>query len=145
MNRRLNQVLDQFEDHPDVSLRVSGEARELELARDGVMVRVTVPDNVLEWFVDVTESDCVVAQDWADYEGYDDTPPEALAVSMTEDIAEFLEKLLQCDLRLVPGEPGVFDDFARKYFRRKKKPARKKCILEWEVDGAWKQAVPFPW
>ncbi len=109
-----------------------------------MIVRGRVSDDVLEWFVDVLEGDALVAQDWMDYEGYDDTPHEALAQSMTDDIAEFVEKLLQRDLRLVPGEPGLFEEFARKYLRRKKKPTRRKCILEWALDGAWEQAVPFP-
>ena len=144
MSKHLNQVLDKFEGHPDVSLRVSGEARELDLTRGGVTVRVTVPDDVLEWFVDVLEGNALVAQDWMDYQGYGDTPQEALAQSMTSDISEFLEKLLQCDLRLVPVKPGQVEAFVKTYLRRDTKLFRKKCILEWGAGGTWEQAVPFP-
>lgn len=143
MSNRLNQVLDQFEGHPDVSLRVSGEARELDLTRNGVTVRVTVPDDVLEWFVDVLEGNALVAQGWMDYQGYDETPQEALAQSMTSDISEFLEKLLQRDLRLVLVKPGQVEAFVKTYLRGTTKLFRKRCILEWDVDGTWEQAMPF--
>lgn len=102
-----------------------GESVVLSLRQTGLIVTVTVPLAVLEWFVDV--SDCTSGarvQDWCDYEGYDSTPREELDRDMAEDLDEFVGQLLRRDLRIGSRE-------------------RSRISLEWRDGGTWKQAVPL--
>ena len=143
MTKSHSQALERFDSSPDVSLRISGAAKVLEAKRGGLTIRVTVPDDVLEWFVDVVDGTAVVLQDWWDYEGYDDTPKEALAQSMASDIDDFLVKLLERDIRLVPATRTRIDDFVAKLLHRDIKLFPTKPTLEWMTNGSWEQALPF--
>lgn len=136
-------LLDRFDNHPDACVYTSGEARILDVKRAGLVVRVTVPMDVLEWFVDVHDGDTVVAHDWWDYEGYDDKPTEKLAGYMTRDIKEFVVKLLDRDIRLVDRGPGIIEGAASKLLKRDVKLFATKRNLEWLVEGSWEQALPF--
>lgn len=116
-------VLDFYRANSDVSVHRSGEAHSIVLSRPDISVAITIPDERFEWFVEVTQQDQVVATDWCDYAGYDNTPPPELSRDMAHDIDRFLKSLLGCELR-VWGEG-------------------KKSILEGLVDGDWRQMVPL--
>lgn len=120
MALHLTQVLESFTKATGTSLHREGEACVLELSRHGIVVKVTVPDEVLEWFVDVEEGD---VHDWWDYTGYDDTPADQLAEEMTADIAIFVGWLLTRKLRI-----------------RRKSGSN---VLEWLNEEEWNQAIPF--
>jgi hypothetical protein len=118
--------LRQFEGRPGVSVVPKGDALELKLARGDIEVRVLVPESVLEWFVDAEKPTAESrASDWCDYEGYDDTSRVDLESAMAEEVAAFVNQLIERDLR---------------YVQDSKRPAR--GILEWLVDGQWQQALP---
>jgi hypothetical protein len=123
---RAIQTLRQYEGRENVTLARSGAALTLTLVRGPLSVVVTVPETVLEWFVDVVnEASGLQASDWWDYAGYDNSSREQLDLQMAADIAGFLESLLVRQLRLRPG----------------KRPDR--SVLEWLVEGEWRRAVPF--
>ena len=114
--------LRQFEGRPGVTIAPQNESLELTLVRGDIEVRVLVPENVLEWFVDAKpRSARSGASDWFDYEGYDETPFSQLEQDMAEEMATYVTQLLERDLRYVED----------------------KNVLEWSVDGQWQQAVPF--
>ena len=114
--------LRQYEGRPGVTVAPKGEALELTLVRGDIEVRVTVPENLLEWFVDAKPRGARSgASDWFDYEGYDETPFAALEQDMAEEMSAFVDQLIERDLRYV----------------------EEKNVLEWSVDGQWQQAVPF--
>jgi hypothetical protein len=119
--------LREFEGRPGVSVGPKGQALELTLVRDDVEVRVLVPEAVLEWFVEAERpASGSKASDWCDYEGYDDTPVADLVQAMAEEVATFVNQLIERDLR---------------YTDDKKRPAQ--GVLEWLVNGQWHQALPF--
>lgn len=66
----------------------------MKVKRGEITIAVTVPFDVLEWFIDVMDGQTVVVHEWSDYEGYDDTPKEDLARSMESDVDGFVSKLL---------------------------------------------------
>ena len=100
-----------------------GEAKAYEVARSGISVEVTVPDEVLEWYVSVKQGGEERTSDWCDYAGYDDTPIVELARSMVDDISRFLELLLSSKIRIdSTGKRPTLDGF---------------------VNGEWIRIVPF--
>ena len=113
---------------PGASLVEGAEHLELSVTHGTILVVVTVPDEVLEWFVDASDETCGrKVSDWCDYTGYEDTPPEQLAVDMAGDVSAFAQSLLSRHLRFAERH-GLF---------------RSKAALEWKVDGVWEQAVPL--
>jgi len=123
-------LIDKYRGNTDVSVYRSGEAHVIEFGRQNISVKVTVPDEVLEWFVDVHQSGQLVAQDWCDYCGYDQTPIEDLTRDMAEEVDQFLARLLATKLRVTQRDKTwIF--------------GRKKSILESLDGGGWRQAVPF--
>ncbi|MFT3807990.1 hypothetical protein [Arenimonas sp.] len=119
--------LRQFDGRPGVSIAAKGAALELKLVRGDVEVRVVVPAEVLEWFVDVEQRPSGSrATDWCDYEGYDNRPVSELDEDMAEEVTAFVSRLIERDLR---------------YVGSKNRPDR--GVLEWLIDGQWHQAVPF--
>jgi len=63
---------------------------------------VTVPHDVLEWFVCVKRRGEEKEQwsDWMDYGGYDDTAKEELESQMADDVAGFVDRVSISELRL---------------------------------------------
>jgi hypothetical protein len=95
----------------------------LRVTRNDVIVTLTVPRDVLEWFVDVADAAGVVTSDWCDYEGYDDTPRELLHNDMATDVEQFLVAITSRPIRIV-------------------RAARAKPRLEWFHETRWCGAVP---
>jgi hypothetical protein len=126
-NDKIIRSLRQFEGRPGVTVALRGEALEVTLLRSDIEVRVVVPKDALEWFVDVEHrASQSRAKDWCDYEGYDDAPRFELENEMAADVTNFLAQAIERDLR---------------YVQDSRDPAR--GILEWLVDGGWRQAIPF--
>jgi len=105
-------VVDRFVGKPGVSIHRESEARVLEIQRQGVTVRITVADAVLEWFIDIADTEI---HEWSDYTGYDSTSHELLVEGMHAAVCEFVEKGLSRELRLSNG----------------------KRDLEWRVNMQW--------
>jgi hypothetical protein len=111
--------------HDGVSVCPKGEAIVLSLSRPELLVVVTVPLEVLEWFVEASDpTNGSRVQDWCDYEGYDSTATEQLDRDMADDVEHFVDRLLRRELRL--GKRGG-----------------DRISLEWKVGEAWRQAIPF--
>jgi hypothetical protein len=102
-----------------------GEAVVLVLDRLGIQVTVTVPTNVLEWWVEAASGAAgLCVKDWCDYQGYDSAPWAQLDLDMAADVTQFVAGLLNRELRLVQtGRPAP--------------------VLEWVVENEWCQAVPL--
>ena len=92
--------VERFKGRPGVVIGTRGAARILEISRCGLILRITVPDEVLEWFVEVVDGGAAIAEDWCDYEGYDDLPRSELAQTMVNEVHEFVSSLLERDLRV---------------------------------------------
>jgi hypothetical protein len=119
--------LRQFERRPGVSVTPKGQALELTLVRNDIEVRVLVPESVLEWFVDAEDRiSGAKVSDSCDYAGYDDTPDGELETDMAEDVAAFVNQLIERNLRC----------------EQDSKRSRR-SVIEWFVDGQWQQALPF--
>jgi hypothetical protein len=95
------------------------------IERAGLVIFVTVPKTVLEWFAEARQRE-LETSDWCDYAGYDSTPLETLSVQMAGDLRRFLHRLTTRELRLVSGETN-----------------RQKPRLEWLVGFEWEPAIPF--
>lgn len=107
----------------DASLAERGEAVLLKVKRGTLEVVVTVPRTVREWFVEATDvASGARAEDWCDYDGYDDSSEQSRDLDMAEDVSRFVERLLSRELKLEVG-------------RRSK--------LLWNDSASWRQAVPL--
>lgn len=136
-------LIDKFKDHDDVTVRASDNQKTLELKSEHLTITVTVPRDVLEWWVDVTDKGEMVAIDWWDYEDYDDTPREDLARSMASDIDVFVKNLLTRELRLVPAPRTGLSRIIWSWMNRDIRRPDNRHVLEWKMGETWKQAVPF--
>jgi hypothetical protein len=122
------EVIRSFEGSPGASLVELPESFVLTIRRDNLSVLVTIPKDVLEWFVDARDDPTGRSvHDWCDYVGYDETPIDVLTADMAEDVQRFVEQLLKRPLRTVEWRGLI----------------RKKLAVEWEHDGKWRTAIPF--
>jgi hypothetical protein len=134
VNRRLRnhipvnaiRTLQSFDSREGVFLSRRDGALKATMTRHNAGITITLPETALEWFVDVVDTQSGLrVSDWQDYVGYGASYPEQLDREMAGDIARFLDSLLTRQLRCVPTR------------------SPDKCILEWLVEGVWRQAVPF--
>jgi hypothetical protein len=110
----------------DCSLVEGPNAIEFLIRRIGLTIRITLPNEVQEWFVDVEDpSTGLKSHDWYDYSGYESRTSEELDRDMAQDLKSFVENLSTNPLRMRIAD------------RR-----RGEGMLEWEVGGTWKGAVP---
>ncbi|MEM9403486.1 MAG: hypothetical protein AAGA44_13490 [Pseudomonadota bacterium] len=123
-------LIDKYRREADVSVLRSGEAHVVALVRDSVSVDVIVPDNVLEWFVRVHQTGKLVAQDWCDYCGYDQTPIAESSRDMANDVDQFLKLVVESELRIKQREKTWI-------------LGRTKPVLQALYGGSWRQVVPF--
>jgi hypothetical protein len=122
MNSALISDLQRFVGQPGVALSEAAEHVKLRIERSGCAVSLVIPKSVLEFFVDVHDAAGVRRiQDWLDYAGYDATPESQLAEEMRAEVLTFVGRLLDRNLRFVPGGHN----------------------LEWQTGDRWLQAVPF--
>jgi hypothetical protein len=96
---------------------------------DGLTVEVTVPHDVLEWFVTVlqTPTGKEVWSDWMDYYSAHDETETELRSDMSRHIEHFIERSLASTFRIVES---------RKFFGRRQR-------LEWQTDGDWRRVVIY--
>ena len=96
------------------------------MRRTDLIITITVPREVEEWFVDVEEpATGLKARDWYDYAGYESRGSQNLDREMAEDLKSFIENLVGKPLRI-----------------RAPSPREAGGVLEWQIGGAWTRAVP---
>lgn len=110
----------------DCSLIEGENAIEFLMRRIGLTISITLPKEVQEWFVDVEDASAgLKAHDWYDYSGYDSRESEELDHEMAEDLKSFVENVSTNPLRMRIRDRNKAD-----------------TVLEWQVNGTWKGAVP---
>lgn len=93
--------------------------------REGLQIVLTVPNDVLEWNIDATEAaSSLVASDWCDYTGYDETPIDRLRQEMSRDVLQLVDGLMHRQLRMT----GV---------------SKQRRQLEWHREGTWQSLIPL--
>ncbi len=125
---KVTQVLRDYANAEGVSMRELDAALVMTVQREDFEVEITVPHEILEWFVSVSqaESDNHV-QDWCDYTGYDATPIDSLADDMAGDLRTFINALLERPTRFASTKGALGTRHA----------------LEWLTTSGWSSAVPF--
>lgn len=108
-------------------------ARILKFNKSEVLVEVTVPEDVLEWFIDAkTENGQSTLEWWCEYEGYDKASREELVNRMSSDIDTIVRGLLVRDIRIT----AIPKSFLSKCLFQ---PTR--YNLEWLHDRNWEVAL----
>jgi hypothetical protein len=111
----------------DAELSAEGDAARLRVTRGRVVVSITVPKSILEWFVDAADPHAGLAvSDWCDYTGYGESRAAVLEEQMAADTALFVERLLASELRVSAANTTA-----------------SKVVMEWRINGAWAQAIPL--
>lgn len=101
-------------------------ALEFVVERVGLIISITVPRAVQEWYVDVEDPSArLKASDWYDYAGYEASAGADLDREMAKDLESFIAKLIDRPLRM-----------------RNVDVRKARAVLEWHVDDAWVGAVP---
>jgi hypothetical protein len=122
MNESLISDLGRFVDGLGVTMSETARHVQLNIACSDVSLSILIPRGVLEWWVELNDMPGgKKVEDWCDYAGYDATPEQQLSEDMRTDVLRFIENVLRRPLRI--AENGR--------------------VLEWQVSGAWRQAVPL--
>jgi len=101
-------------------------AVDLVMRRADLIITITVPREIEEWYVDVQDPGTGLnAQDWYDYAGYESGGSQDLDREMADDLKSFIENLVGRPVRMRGAKAG-----------------NSRGILEWQVGGAWTGAVP---
>jgi hypothetical protein len=101
-------------------------AVELVIRRAGLIITITVPREIEEWYVDVEDPGTgLKARDWYDYAGYESVGNKDFDRDMAEDLKSFIENLVGRPLRM-----------------RDANTRKSRGVLEWQLDGTWTGAVP---
>ena len=121
----------------NVTLETRGGSQVMSFIRSGLIIEVTVPFDVLEWFINVSNSDGSASMGWwCDYCGYDKTPLAELASRMASDIDKLVSGLGKRQLRLIPLQKSRLARFLRSPTQHQ---------LDWLIDGQWEEALlEFP-
>jgi hypothetical protein len=79
---------------PDVGIADEQHAWRACISRGNILIEVTIPHGVLEWFAKATnrKENREVWSDWMDYEGYDARPKSKLEEEMASDIIAFIDR-----------------------------------------------------
>lgn len=100
-------------------------AIELRLQRAGLMIVITLPNDVPEWFVDVEDfGTSLKFHDWYDYAGYERSTVEQTDRDIAADLRLLVRHMLENPLRV-----------------RAVRQRGTKAVLESQVNGAWKHIV----
>ena len=122
MNEHLISDLNRFVDERGVTLSEASGHVKLNIVRSGILLSVLIPRAVPEWWVEVSDmSSGAKVEDWCDYAGYNAASAETLADDMRTDVLSFVENAVARPLRTVADGR----------------------VLEWNVGGDWRQAVPL--
>ena len=101
-------------------------AIELVVRRNGLVITITVPHEVFEWFVDVEDRAAgLKAHDWYDYARYESGRASNFDREMAADLRSFIENIAERPLRMIDADPR-----------------KSSGVLEWQQDGTWAAAVP---
>ena len=134
MNKLPTDTLDNLAQVSGAESRICGEAKILKFENSDITVVVTVPFDVLEWFVDASELRGNAKTHWScDYEGYDDTPREKLVNRMCSDIETIVGGLFEGEIRLAKRRSSLLSEFFQLQARYE---------LEWKSNGNWEVALP---
>jgi len=103
-----------------VSVSDAEEAWAVRIPKSELVIEVTIPRDVLEWFVTATDSDGhELWRDWTDYNATSGETREQLAAVMERDLRWFMEQAATQTVR-VSRSGG-------------------RNTLEWQVGGGWRQ------
>jgi hypothetical protein len=91
----------------------------ISVIKGAVRFRITVPFQVLEWFVSAYIDDREIWKDWAEF--YGDANTSILEKEYGSSILAFIDRVVSMDVRYV--EPNVAHDYRR---------------LQWRHDGDWR-------
>ncbi|KAB7615448.1 hypothetical protein F9L33_01395 [Amylibacter sp. SFDW26] len=141
-----NKLIQKFKKFHNVEVKKLNHAKELVIHNSNLTIITTLPNDALEWFVEVYENENSVVSDWYDHEGYDDTPRNKLKSSMYSDIDRFLSAIATHNIRLMNVLPKPETKFTSvlRMIGINYSPKVKR-ILELQVDNSWHQTVPFCW
>jgi hypothetical protein len=104
-----------------VTLSLAESAVVLRVLKPPVNLVLTVPDNVFEWFVSVSNSETGgTVEDWVDHYG---APGAQLQAEMSSEVLSFARNLLDRPLRFSETQG--------------------KTVLEWRIGDDWCQCVPL--
>ncbi|MFL6660245.1 MAG: hypothetical protein ACJ8GW_19320 [Massilia sp.] len=118
----MKNLLERLRDALGIELCEQGAAGVLLVHKpDQLKFKITVPYEVLEWFVEAYDDSGTIWSDWADYYAIDGEPREQLASDMQADIARCVTALARAELR-VRLEPTAF-----------------KSTIERCIDGVWEE------
>ena len=92
----------------------------IRIPKSELAIEVTIPRDVLEWFVTATNPDGhEVWRDWRDYNATSGAPGEQLVADMERDVRWFVEQAAAQAVRVSRSDG--------------------RSILEWQIDGGWRQ------
>lgn len=89
---------------------------------NGHLFKITVPYDVLEWFVDAHDDSGAVWSDWADYYPINGETREQLSTEMAADVERFVTILANSETRVSLDQ------------------AQSKRVIELKAGAAWKRA-----
>jgi len=116
-------MLARLRDENGVELVEKAEGSILRISKPAEIVfDVTIPDAVLEWFVDVRDSSGSVWSEWADYYPINKETKDQLLLNMESDIERFVTVLLKSEVRVLYN------------------PAKAGKEVELAIRGSWRRA-----
>ena len=116
-------MLARLRDENGVELVEKAEASILRISKPaGIVIDVTIPYTVLEWFVDVRDSSGSVWAECADYYSVNNETKGQLLLDMQSDIERFVTVLLKSEVRVLHN------------------PVKAGKEVEMAVKGSWRRA-----
>jgi len=126
----MKEVIARLSKNPHLEVVDQAKAWVIRAAKPGGMVfEITVPHDVLEWFVTIKQAPAgrKIWSDWMDYYAVKGETEAELQADMARDIERFVEQLLAATVRIIES---------RMFFGRKKR-------LEWRTTGDWQRVSIF--
>jgi len=98
-------MLARLRDENGVELVGKAEGFILRISKPaGIVIDVTIPHAILEWFIDVRDSSGSVWSEWADYYPINNETKDQLLLDMESDIERFVTVLLQSEVRVLHNQ-----------------------------------------
>jgi hypothetical protein len=121
-NSHLKALMVHLRDAPGVEFVEGPAAGVLHVHKpDCLLFKVTVPDKVLEWFVEAFEDGESIWADWAEYYPLDNETSAQLMTDMASDVERCVTVL------------------AKSEFRISHEKAASKRFIEFEIEGTWQR------